>query len=106
MSYNATWERFRKSRQGKATRKAIYARDNYKCVYCGVKVEAGYNATLDHVNPKCNGQAITQPTNLVTCCITCNSRKGKLSVFDFVELAALPYSTITRVNRQRHKPIS
>lgn len=51
-------------------RQRIYARDGYACRYCG-SVE---NLSLDHVKPVSRGGG-DQPSNLVTCCRSCNSRK-------------------------------
>jgi len=55
------------------SRKAILARDNYQCQYCGRKDRA---LTLDHVRPKTKGGETTWE-NLVACCQRCNGRKGQ-----------------------------
>jgi 5-methylcytosine-specific restriction endonuclease McrA len=56
------------------TRKNIYWRDKYICQYC-----AGHfkykNLSLDHVIPKSRGGGRGW-LNLVTCCHTCNQKKG------------------------------
>ncbi len=49
----------------------IYRRDGYKCIYCGDKRDL----TLDHVFPKCKGGKNSWK-NLVTCCSSCNIKKG------------------------------
>jgi 5-methylcytosine-specific restriction endonuclease McrA len=49
----------------------VYKRDNHECVYCGSKKQL----TLDHVVPKSRGGKNTW-SNLVTCCFTCNLKKG------------------------------
>jgi CRISPR/Cas system Type II protein with McrA/HNH and RuvC-like nuclease domain len=59
----------------KLNRKRIYKRDNFECVYCGSKK----NLTIDHVIPRSKGGANTWD-NLVTCCSSCNLRKGNKSV--------------------------
>lgn len=59
----------------------LYERDGYTCYICGLKVSmkdedyrtSGY-ATLDHVIPWSKGGA-NDPSNLRTCCWSCNSRK-------------------------------
>lgn len=59
-------------------RLAIYFRDSFDCVWCrGVFPldEKGYGLTLDHVDPE-HGNG---PSNLVTCCLSCNSAKKDLS---------------------------
>lgn len=58
-----------------ATRWAIYLRDNFTCVYCGTIGKL----SLDHVHGVANGQHDNDPSNLVTCCISCNSAKKALS---------------------------
>jgi 5-methylcytosine-specific restriction endonuclease McrA len=60
------------------TKKNILIRDKYTCQYCGKKYKA-MELTLDHVIPKSRG-GHTRWENLVTCCKTCNTRKGDLSL--------------------------
>ena len=55
----------------KLNRKRLYRRDDGQCVYCGNKK----GLTIDHVLPKSRGGKNTW-TNLVTCCSTCNIKKG------------------------------
>lgn len=52
-------------------RAAIYARDGFQCVYCGSQSKL----SLDHVKPTKNNT----PSNLVTCCISCNSAKQRVT---------------------------
>ena len=58
----------------KFSRQNIYARDRYKCQYCRVKFPPE-DLTYDHVLPKSRGGK-TEWTNIVTCCIDCNRKKG------------------------------
>ena len=58
----------------KFSRQNIYARDKYKCQYCGKKY-ASEELTYDHVIPKSRGGK-TEWTNIVTCCVECNRKKG------------------------------
>ena len=60
--------------QLKMSRKAILARDDFTCQYCGSKS----NLTLDHVFPRHRGGETTWE-NLVTCCLRCNNKKGPLT---------------------------
>jgi 5-methylcytosine-specific restriction endonuclease McrA len=56
------------------SRANIYARDGYRCQYCG----DGFGTpdlTFDHVLPVAHGGR-KDWENIVTCCITCNRRKG------------------------------
>jgi len=58
----------------KLTRHYIYARDNWRCQYCGEQFPAAA-LTFDHVVPRARGGR-TSWTNVVTCCTPCNQRKG------------------------------
>ncbi len=52
------------------TRRALFARDEHACQYCGSRVRL----TLDHVMPRSRGGASTWD-NVVTACAPCNLRK-------------------------------
>jgi len=66
-------------------RLAIYMRDSFSCVYCGANLFADYssddirercNVTLDHLVARSQTeQPDNSETNLVTCCLSCNSRR-------------------------------
>ena len=56
------------------TRRAVFIRDNLICAYCG-KLVKDHNATVDHVVPKSKGGK-WEWENLVTCCSSCNQKKG------------------------------
>jgi 5-methylcytosine-specific restriction endonuclease McrA len=58
----------------KFSRQHIYARDAFECQYCEQQLPPG-ELTYDHVVPRALGGA-TDWTNIVTCCIPCNRRKG------------------------------
>ena len=58
----------------KFSRNNLYARDHGQCQYCG-KPLAQQELTFDHVVPKSQG-GDTSWENVVTCCVTCNGRKG------------------------------
>ena len=58
----------------KFSRQNIYARDKYKCQYCG-RPFPSEELTYDHVLPKSRGGK-TRWDNIVTCCIQCNRKKG------------------------------
>jgi len=65
----------RDSRQWRALRLRILARDGYTCGYCGQPAD-----TVDHILPvdKHPDQAMS-PDNLIAACKRCNSRKGSRS---------------------------
>jgi 5-methylcytosine-specific restriction endonuclease McrA len=55
----------------KISRRALFARDGHRCVYCG----ATNRLTLDHVVPRSRGGDSVWE-NVVTSCAPCNLRKG------------------------------
>ena len=55
----------------KISRRALFARDGWRCVYCG---SAG-RLTLDHVIPRSRGGDSVWE-NVVTSCAPCNLKKG------------------------------
>jgi 5-methylcytosine-specific restriction endonuclease McrA len=58
--------------QRKISRRALFARDGWRCVYCGT---SSGRLTLDHVVPRSKGgESIWE--NVVTACAPCNLRKG------------------------------
>jgi len=52
----------------------IYARDGHQCQYCGDDFPTN-ELTFDHVVPVAQGGR-KDWENIVTCCVTCNRRKG------------------------------
>ena len=58
----------------KFSRQNIYTRDKYSCQYCGTRLPPE-ELTYDHVVPKSRGGK-TVWTNIVTCCMHCNRKKG------------------------------
>jgi 5-methylcytosine-specific restriction endonuclease McrA len=52
----------------------IYARDGYRCQYCGVRCTTD-QLTYDHVVPRSRGGR-TSWENIVSCCYACNARKA------------------------------
>ena len=55
-------------------RMAIYIRDGFDCVYCRGVFPLGTDLTLDHITPRSLGGS-TDASNLVTCCLSCNSSR-------------------------------
>jgi 5-methylcytosine-specific restriction endonuclease McrA len=58
--------------QRKISRRALFARDGWRCVYCG---STSGRLTLDHVVPRSRGGDSVWE-NVVTSCAPCNLRKG------------------------------
>src|SRR5947208_9729630 len=67
-----TYVRVPKAVQRKISRRALFARDGWRCVYCGT---SGGRLTLDHVVPRSRGGDSVWE-NVVTSCAPCNLRKG------------------------------
>jgi 5-methylcytosine-specific restriction endonuclease McrA len=98
-----------RQRQNRVTnRHRIFARDRYRCQYCGRRGTA-FDLTLDHIMPKSRGGR-TVADNLVTACQACNNRKGDrtpeearmplltnpAALFYGLERAALQHASQTR----------
>jgi 5-methylcytosine-specific restriction endonuclease McrA len=56
------------------SRQNIYLRDRGMCQYCGKHYQRD-SVTYDHVIPRSKG-GLTDWTNIVTCCRSCNRKKG------------------------------
>jgi 5-methylcytosine-specific restriction endonuclease McrA len=63
----------RHSHRRKITRRAVFARDDWTCQYCGSRA----NLTVDHVIPRSKGGS-SDWENIVASCAPCNRRKGNL----------------------------
>jgi 5-methylcytosine-specific restriction endonuclease McrA len=63
-------------------REQVFARDEYRCVYCGEQFEPAA-LTVDHVQPRMRG-GDRSGGNLVTACGACNVRKGSMRLAAFL----------------------
>jgi 5-methylcytosine-specific restriction endonuclease McrA len=73
----------------KFSRANIYARDDYRCQYCGVRCAID-ELTYDHVVPRARGGRTTWD-NIVSCCYACNRRKANRTPAEAgMALRALP----------------
>ncbi|MDQ6775433.1 MAG: HNH endonuclease [Actinomycetota bacterium] len=79
----------RDTHRRKITRRAVFARDDWTCQYCGARS----NLTVDHVIPRSKGGASSWD-NIVASCAPCNLRKG----------SALPRQAGMRLQRQPKTP--
>src|SRR3981081_1452513 len=61
----------RDTHRRKIPRRAVFARDDWTCQYCGARS----NLTVDHVVPRSKGGPSTWE-NIVASCAPCNRRKG------------------------------
>ena len=53
----------------------IFARDGYRCCYCGASRDDGVRLEVDHLTPVSLG-GTDNPSNLATACADCNRGKG------------------------------
>jgi len=82
----------------KDKRVAVYIRDGFQCLYCGLDLRQAdpRDITLDHLEPRmlddqgkprvkkmANGLSINDVTNIVTACRACNCSRGCRSWRDF-----------------------
>jgi 5-methylcytosine-specific restriction endonuclease McrA len=79
----------RDAHRRKITRRAVFARDDWTCQYCGARSQL----TVDHVIPRSKGGGSTWD-NIVASCAPCNRRKGD----------ALPRQAGMRLNRVPRTP--
>lgn len=72
------------------TNVALFARDRYICLYCGMHGQRG-ELTRDHVAPVSRGGR-DEWENVVTACVACNLRKGSRTPQQArMPLLAVPY---------------
>ena len=67
-----SYVRVPRSVKRRISRRALFARDGWRCVYCGTSTG---RLTLDHVVPRSRGGASVWE-NVVTACAPCNLSKG------------------------------
>jgi 5-methylcytosine-specific restriction endonuclease McrA len=79
----------RDTHRRKITRRAVFARDDWTCQYCGSRS----SLTVDHVIPRSKGGPSSWE-NIVASCAPCNRRKG----------SALPRQAGMQLRKQPHTP--
>ena len=67
--------RVERGRVSDRMRFAIYAKDGYRCRYCGKTDRTGHTLEIDHIIPIAKGGKSTM-NNLQTLCHDCNYKKG------------------------------
>ena len=76
------------------TRVEIFARDGYRCVYCG-QVFPPDELSVDHVQPRSRG-GDRSGGNLVTACKPCNVRKGRKRMAVYLAADPVAYANFRR----------
>ena len=81
-SRTANWQGMNWIRQEK--RLAIYIRDNFICMHCGMDLRTiqpgdGIRIELDHVIPASKGGS-NMANNLITSCSACNAQRGNKDI--------------------------
>lgn len=81
-------ERIARASDGSVTPEALGAAFGRakSCFYCEKTFESSYDKTADHVEPLCLGGAHSMH-NLVIACRSCNSRKGRKRLEDWLTVA-------------------
>lgn len=90
-------------------RQRIYRRDGWRCVWCrrqGRLTSEGFclELTLDHVTPRELG-GTNDAANLVTSCVKCNTRRGKLGLLAWVWTKRDPHLVLERVASAVESPL-
>ena len=83
-----------RKRIGVRVSRAIAARDNCRCIYCGATAEqSGSHLHLDHLRPRSQGGS-DSARNLVTACRRCNSARQDMTVAQWAAYAAVKYGVV------------
>jgi 5-methylcytosine-specific restriction endonuclease McrA len=90
----------RDTHRRKITRRAVFARDDWTCQYCGSRS----NLTVDHVVPRSKGGS-SNWENIVASCAPCNRRKGNTMLrHSGMQLARAPHTPSPHVFIQVASP--
>ena len=90
----------------KSIRQSVLERDGRICTYCGKPNLRGRALQIDHVVPMARGGVISMD-NLVVACGTCNRRKSKALLKDYIakRLAGIEKERTTLVSLCRRLEI-
>lgn len=93
-------------------RLAVYLRDSFQCQYCGRDLHnaPAWDVTLDHLVPQCkavdgklprSGKSIHHESNIVTACLSCNSKRQENSWRKYATPGA-----VERISRNRRRTLN
>jgi 5-methylcytosine-specific restriction endonuclease McrA len=86
----------RDAHRRKITRRAVFARDDWTCQYCGVRA----NLTVDHVIPRSKG-GLSSWENIVASCAPCNRRSPACTRYGLLVSPVPRFSFASRRPRSR-----
>ena len=75
----------------------IFARDGYRCVFCG-EVFPAEELTVDHLQARSRG-GDRSGGNLVTACMTCNALKGRHRLAQYLAANPVAYQNFRQYAR-------
>jgi 5-methylcytosine-specific restriction endonuclease McrA len=78
-------------------RDEVFARDDFRCVYCGLQFPAE-ELTVDHVQPRVRG-GDNSGGNVVTACGGCNALKGHRRLSEFLAADVQTRTNLFRLAR-------
>ena len=91
----------RLSRDYKAFRLKVLARDQWSCFYCQQPA-----TTVDHIIPVSQApDLVVDYSNAVSCCVSCNSSKGSRSQGSFLRKKATPLVFPSYISPTRSEPV-
>ena len=85
----------RVSQKYKQQRLRVLARDGYTCVYCG---HSGDDMTVDHIQSIKSGGDPISLENMISCCRSCNSKKGSRSQGVFLARKSTPPAFVSNIS--------
>lgn len=97
-----------------ATRRRIYVRDRHRCVWCTKDLSRvpKKRRTLDHVVPRAwrdtphhPVMGTSNPRNLVTACLRCNTKRQGLSALAFAWTHPAPDAVLERLAQAIDTPL-
>lgn len=71
--------------------------ERYRCIYCKEKIQLS-DLSLDHITPWIFFGS-NSSTNLITCCISCNSTRGDTLINDWLTQIKAPKATSQKIQK-------
>jgi len=92
----------------KQKRLAIYKRDQFSCLFCGVGIKRDVSIlSLDHLQARSKNGNHSSAKNLVCSCRECNNAKANKTLSQFArEIGLHPKQLKRRIKKQTNTPIN